>query len=114
MSPAAAGITGAARRDRVFLALADPTRRRILDLLREGDHPVHALARPFDMSRPAVSQHLRILKDAGLVAMRREGREQRYRLRARALREAYDWLAHYEKFWRGRLEALGEHLERKR
>ena len=114
MVPVSPGTPGAARRDRVFLALADPTRRRILDLLREGDHPVHALSRPFDMSRPAVSQHLRVLRDAGLVAVRREGREQRYRLRASALREAYDWLAHYERFWKGRLEALGEHLEKKR
>ena len=97
----------------VFAAISDPTRRRLLDLLGAGPRPVNELARPFAMTRPAVSQHLRILRDAGLVSARRAGREQYYRLRARRLREVYDWVSHYERFWRRKLKSLGEYLNRK-
>jgi len=96
----------------VFHAIGDPTRRRLLDALGRGARPVNELARPFAMSRPAVSQHLRILRDAGLVTTRRSGRERYYRLRAARLREVYDWVAHYERFWKKGLEALGEYLNR--
>ena len=65
----------------------------------------------FDTSRPAISQHLRILLDAGLVTERREGRERRYRLRPERLQEVEGWLQQYERFWRRRLGALGEYLE---
>ena len=67
---------------------------------------------PFAISRPAVSQHLRILRDAGLVSVRREGREQIYSLRATPIREVYDWAEHYQRFWPDRLSALGKHLDR--
>lgn len=97
----------------VFAAISDPTRRRLLDLLGGGPRPVNELARPFAMTRPAVSQHLRILRDAGLVSARRSGREHYYRLRARRLREVYDWVSHYERFWRRKLKSLGEYLDRK-
>ena len=95
----------------VYQAIADPTRRRLLDLLTAGERPVNNLARPFAMSRPAVSQHLRVLREAGLVAERRVGRERRYSLRAAPLREVYDWVAHYDRFWREHLGKLGEYLK---
>lgn len=98
-------------RDDTFAALAHPARRHILDLLAEGERPVKALAQPFAMSRPAVSQHLRILLNAGLVAERRRGRERLYSLEPERLRDARDWLNTYERFWRTRLAALGTYLE---
>jgi DNA-binding transcriptional ArsR family regulator len=97
-------------RPEVFAAIAHPVRRRILDLLAEQDRPVKALASTFDISRPAVSQHLRILLDAGLVAEQRHGRERRYRLVPEELAEIYGWLAHYERFWKSHLQRLAEQL----
>jgi DNA-binding transcriptional ArsR family regulator len=97
--------------DQVFAALADRTRRALLDQLRDGDRPVHALAESFQVSRPAISQHLRVLRDAGLVAESRVGRERFYRLQADALRDVADWLRFYEGFWADRLDALGAHLD---
>lgn len=96
----------------IYLAISEPTRRRLLDALGHGERAVNDLARPFRMSRPAVSQHLRILLDVGLVSVRREGRERRYRLRAAPLREVYDWVEHYKKFWTEKLTALGKYLDR--
>jgi DNA-binding transcriptional ArsR family regulator len=96
----------------VFAAIADPTRRRLLDLLGQGARPVNRLAQPFAMTRPAISQHLRILRRAGLVDVRRAGRERHYRLRAARLREVYDWAAHYQRFWKEKLKSLGEYLDR--
>jgi DNA-binding transcriptional ArsR family regulator len=101
----------AAQRDRVFRALADPTRRAILDRLRRRDHGVRALCEPFDMTQPAISQHLKVLADAGLVVATRAGREQIYRLRARPLRDAFGWLEHFEAFWTDKLDALGALLD---
>lgn len=97
----------------VYLAIADPTRRRLLDLLGAGERPVNALAAPFRMSRPAISQHLRILRRVGLVDMRKDGRERWYRVRGERLREVFDWVAHYEKFWSEKLAALGRYLDKK-
>jgi DNA-binding transcriptional ArsR family regulator len=95
----------------VFGAVADPTRRALLDLLAQGEEPVNALAERFAMSRPAISQHLAILRRARLVRARRVGREHRYQLHAQPLEEIHDWIADYEKFWKGRLDALGKHLK---
>ncbi len=95
----------------VYLAIADPTRRRLLDLLGAGERPVNALAAPFRMSRPAISQHLRILRRVGLVDVRKDGRERRYRVRGERLREVFGWVAHYEKFWTEKLHALGKYLD---
>jgi len=95
----------------VFHAIADPTRRSLLDLVAEGEQPVKTLAQTFTMSRPAISQHLRILKQAGLVVERKVGREHLYSLQADPLHEVSDWVQHYEQFWRNRLELLGEHLD---
>lgn len=96
----------------VFRAVADPTRRRLLELLKRGERPVTALADTFDVSLPAISQHLKVLKTAGLVQERREGRRRLYRLRARPLRAVAEWVSHFESFWTERLDALGEHLRR--
>lgn len=99
-------------RDETFAALAHPVRRHLLDRLAEaGEQPVKSLAEPFAMSRPAVSQHLRILLDAGLVAERRRGRERMYTLEPERLYEAHEWLRKYEQFWQDRLRALGTYLE---
>lgn len=98
-------------RDETFAALAHPVRRHLLDLLVEGERPVRTLAEPFAMSRPAISQHLRVLLDAGLVAERRAGRERLYSLEPERLHDAQEWLRKYEGFWRERLAALGTHLE---
>jgi DNA-binding transcriptional ArsR family regulator len=87
-------------------------RRQILDLLRDGEQPVHRLAAPFAMSRPAVSQHLRLLREAGLVSEHRVGRERRYRLEAERLRVVEAWVRGYEQFWLRKLDALGRFLAR--
>ena len=96
----------------VFAAIGEPTRRRLLDLLGNGEQAVNRLAQPFRMTRPAISQHLRVLRHAGLVTVRRVGRERRYRLRAKPLEQVYDWVTHYERFWRKKLKALGDYLDR--
>jgi DNA-binding transcriptional ArsR family regulator len=79
----------------VFRAVSDPTRRALLDKLRAAEHCVTSLAGPFGMSQPAISQHLRILRDAGLVRVRQAGRQRFYCLNARPLREIYDWASLY-------------------
>ncbi|NUW34060.1 helix-turn-helix transcriptional regulator [Nonomuraea sp. SMC257] len=98
--------------DHVFAALASPARRRLLRLLLdEGAQPAGRLAVRFDMSRPSVSEHLKVLKDAGLVAEARKGRERHYRLEAGPLMEISEWLTPYERFWRERLSALSSLLD---
>jgi DNA-binding transcriptional ArsR family regulator len=94
----------------VFYAIADPTRRRLLDLLAQRSQPVSGLARRFRVSLSAVSQHLRLLRDADLVQVERVGRQRWYRLNAKPLERVSDWVADYERFWRQKLDALGEHL----
>lgn len=97
--------------DDVFHALADPTRRRILERLREGERTVGELADPFPISRPAVSKHLTVLARADLVEREARGRETVIRLRAEPLRRARDWAERYERFWSGRLDSLTGYLE---
>lgn len=82
----------------------------MLDLLIDSDRTVHSLSRCFQMSRPAVSQHLRILLDAGLVTERRHGRERHYRLKPARLAPVRDWLAHYDRFWDDHLQRLENYL----
>lgn len=95
----------------VYRALADPTRRQMLELLARRDLTVTALAEPFSMSQPAISQHLRVLRQAGLVVERREGRHRRYRLTPAPLQDVSAWVGHFEPFWRDRLTALGKLLD---
>lgn len=94
----------------VFAAISHPARRRMLDLLAEADRSVNVIAGHFEMSRPAVSQHLRILLDAGLVTEQRHGRERRYHLVPAGLRSVKEWITHYEQFWDDRLQRLQKHL----
>jgi DNA-binding transcriptional ArsR family regulator len=97
-----------------FHAVADPTRRAILDRLRRGDAPVAELAAGFAMSRPAVSKHLRILRDARLVRERRggdDGRQRLYRLTPTPLRAVADWAQSYQTFWSDNLARLKRRLE---
>lgn len=96
----------------VFGAISHPARRRMLDLLVHSDRPVNAIAANFEMSRPAVSQHLRVLLDAGLVTEHRSGRERRYRLAPERLAPVRDWLSHYERFWDDHFGRLARHLEK--
>jgi DNA-binding transcriptional ArsR family regulator len=105
--------TSEARETEIFRALADPTRRAMLGLLRSKDANVSELGRSFDMSQSAVSQHLKILRDAKLVRERKSGRERIYSLNPAPLAVAYDWLADYTGFWEVRLLKLGEHLRKK-
>lgn len=96
--------------DRIFHALADPTRRDLLSALALGEHTVSQLAEPFAMSLTAVSKHLRVLEAAHLVERERRGREQRCRLAPEALSEAWHWIGSYRQFWNDRLDALDAYL----
>jgi DNA-binding transcriptional ArsR family regulator len=95
-------------------ALADPTRRTIVELLAERERSAGELAASFETSRPAVSRHLRVLREHGLVRARVEGRRRLYSLDPEPLEELDEWLAHYRKFWTNRLDALGVELHRRR
>lgn len=98
--------------DDVFTALGDPTRRGLLALLADGERTTGSLAQPFELSRPAISKHLKVLGEAGLVRRRRHGRHQVYTLEAERLARAAEWLVGYSQFWSGSLAALKGHLER--
>jgi DNA-binding transcriptional ArsR family regulator len=95
-----------------FEVLAEPNRRRILDLLREAERPVGDLVRELAISQPAVSKHLRVLRDAGFVDVRPEAQRRVYRVRTPPLREIDEWLAPYRALWTSRLDALERHLDR--
>jgi DNA-binding transcriptional ArsR family regulator len=97
----------------VFHAIADPTRRAILDRLRAGAKPVNEIAGRFDISRPAISKHLRVLHDARLVTEVRDGRNRIYRLNPEPLRELDRWLDDYRRFWTLNLLNLKKHVESK-
>lgn len=94
------------RKHDVFGAISHPARRHMLDLLAGADHSVNAMAGHFKMSRPAVSQHLRVLLDAGLVTEQRHGRERRYHFVPKQLGPVRDWISQYERFWDDRLSRL--------
>jgi len=97
----------------VFHAIADPTRRAILDRLRDGGQPVNEIAGRFQVSRPAISKHLRVLHRANLVTETREGRNRIYKLNAEPLRHLEKWLDHYRRFWTLNLLSLKNHVEAK-
>ena len=97
---------------RIFETLADPTRRRILAHLASGDQCVTDLARPYAMSLPAVSKHLRVLENAGLLRRRRYGRVHEMQLEAEPLKQAAQWVEKYRKFWEGSLDRLADYLEK--
>lgn len=95
-----------------FLAIAHPARRRILEMLGAGERPVAELASAFEKSAPALSQHLRVLKKAGLVAERREGRRRHYRLTPGPLNAVSGWVESQKDFWTVKLAALGRYLRK--
>jgi DNA-binding transcriptional ArsR family regulator len=106
--------SAAAAENKIFQALVDPSRRAIFESLTRGEAAVKDLTARFDISQPAISQHLATLKDAGLVDARREGRCVYYRVQPRGLEPLIDWIAHYRAFWTdrvGRLERLLEKLD---
>ncbi|HEY8794695.1 MAG TPA: metalloregulator ArsR/SmtB family transcription factor [Gemmatimonadaceae bacterium] len=96
----------------LFDVIGDPSRRRVLDLLRDDDYSVSELVDALDMSQPAVSKHLRVLRDAGLVEARVDAQRRIYNLSPEPLAELDAWLKPYRRFWRGRLESLQRHLAR--
>ena len=95
----------------VFRAIADPTRRAILDRLRAGPAPVNELASAFEQSRPAISKHLRILREARVVSEQRQGRERLYQLEPAELQEISEWILPYRRFWQVSLGNLKNYLE---
>lgn len=95
-----------------FELVAEPTRRRILDILRDGERSVGELVQRLSMSQPGVSKHLRLLRDAGLVDVRRDAQRRLYGLRPEPLTEIDAWLEPYRRFWAGRLDKLERHLDR--
>jgi len=97
--------------NRTFAALADPTRRRILADLATGDQCVTRLAKPYAMSLPAISKHLKVLEKAGLLRRRRYGRVHEMQLDAKPLKQAAKWVEEYRKFWEGSLDRLAAYLE---
>jgi DNA-binding transcriptional ArsR family regulator len=94
-----------------FAALADPTRRAILARLASGEASVTELARPFNMSMPAISKHLKVLERAGLIAHAREAQWRPRRLEPTALKEVHDWVEHYRQFWEQSLDRLDDYLQ---
>src|SRR5919198_751456 len=94
--------------------LAEPRRLAILDLLRDGERPVGELVDSIGLSQPAVSKHLRVLKDAGLVEARADAQRRLYRIRPEPLAELDDWLASYRQLWTTHLDRLEDHLDRRR
>ena len=97
----------------VFHAIAHPGRRAILVLLKDGEKAAVMLAEPFQVSFAAISQHLRVLKDADLISERREGRQRIYRLRPKPLADVASWVDEFQTFFEARLDALADHLDRK-
>jgi DNA-binding transcriptional ArsR family regulator len=99
------------RRD-VFQAIADPTRRKIIELVAAESLNLNAVAEQFDVSRPAISKHIKILTECGLIVMRQEGRERFCKANLKSLAEVSDWVEQYRVFWTKKLDALGNFLEK--
>jgi DNA-binding transcriptional ArsR family regulator len=97
-----------------FQVLAEPSRQAILDLLRDGERPVGELVDHLDLSQPAVSKHLRVLREAGMVQARADAQRRLYRIRPEPLAELDAWLATYRRLWTTHLDRLEEHLDRRR
>ncbi len=98
--------------DVTFMALADPTRRAILMRLTDNEHTVSELAHPFDISLPAVSKHLRILENAGLILREKQGRVHRFQLDAGPMKDAASWIEKYRIFWEKQFDSLEQYLEK--
>jgi DNA-binding transcriptional ArsR family regulator len=98
----------------VFAVLADPTRRRMLEELRRGERSVNELVDSVDIRQPGVSRHLKIMRDAGLVTVRRQAQRRLYALRTEPLRDVDAWLARYRELWEQRLDRLDRHIKKQR
>lgn len=105
-------MSAPARLDATFSALADPTRRAILRRLASGEASVKELAKPFRMSQPAISKHLKVLERAGLISRRRDAQRRLCRLRARPLEEAAEWTVGFRRFWDASFDRLDDYLQR--
>jgi DNA-binding transcriptional ArsR family regulator len=105
-------LSAAAAENKIFQALADPSRRAIFESLTRGESAVKELTARFDISQPAVSQHLAALKEANLVNARREGRRVFYRVEPRGMKPLIDWIEHYRAFWTERVDRLERLLEK--
>jgi DNA-binding transcriptional ArsR family regulator len=99
------------RRD-VFQAIADPTRRAIIHLVSQQSLNLNAVAENFSVSRPAISRHIRILTECGLIVIKQQGRERYCEARLRQLNEVANWIEQYRVFWTGKLDALGDFLDK--
>ena len=97
--------------DATFGALADATRRGILERLADGDSSVTKLAQPFSISLPAISKHLRVLERAGLLSQEKDGRVRRCRLDAGPMKDASDWISRYQRYWEQQLDSLASYLD---
>jgi DNA-binding transcriptional ArsR family regulator len=104
--------SAAAAENKIFHALADPSRRALFESLTRGEAAVKELTARFDISQPAVSQHLATLKAAGLVNARREGRSVYYRVQPRGMKPLIDWIAHYRAFWTEHVDRLARLLDK--
>jgi DNA-binding transcriptional ArsR family regulator len=111
MQPLGYGRLTPARLDATFAALADPTRRAILARLASGEASVAELAKPFRMSQPAISKHLKVLEKAGLVSRGQDAQRRPRRLEAKPLAEANEWLERYREYWKGNFQQLDALLE---
>jgi len=111
IQPMSYAMTASRRLDATFAALADPTRRAILARLATGEATVNDLAKPFKMSQPAISKHLRVLEQAGLVSSGQDAQRRPRRIEAQPLAEATEWLERYRQFWETSFERLDELLE---
>ena len=94
----------------IFSALADPTRRSIIERLAIGEASAGELAEPFGISKPAISKHLKILENAGLIVRKKDAQWHRFHLDANALKSASNWIAHYHHFWKDQLDALSDYI----
>jgi len=99
------------RRD-VFQAIADPTRRQIINMLASQSLNLNAVADNFDVSRPAISKHIKILTECGLITIKQQGRERYCQANLKSLNQVADWVEQYRIFWTGKLDALGDFLEK--
>ena len=104
-------MTTEARRD-VFQAIADPTRRQIIDLISNDSMTLNAIAEKFDISRPAISQHIKILTECGIIDIEKRGRERYCRIQPRSLIPAFLWIEQFEKQWDEKLESFEEYLDK--
>lgn len=96
----------------VFLAVAEPRRRQILDLLREGERAVGDVVERMGLTQPQVSKHLRVLKEVGLVCVRKVGKRRLYSVQAAELRQVHDWVSQYERLWEHQLDQVKQRAER--